>query len=59
MGRHLSDAAVTAAMIASEMAALAEAARNSSANAAKTDSAIGELNRILGQLRSFVAMFQV
>ena len=59
MVRHVSDAATTAAGIAPEMAGLAEAARNSSANAMKTDAAIAELNRILDQLRSFVAMFRV
>jgi methyl-accepting chemotaxis protein len=59
LGRHVSDAATTAAGIAREMAALAGAARNSSSSAAKTDAAIAELNRILGELRSFVAMFRV
>ena len=55
----MSDAAATAAGIASEMAGLADAARNSSTYAMQTDTAIAELNGILGQLRSFVAMFRV
>jgi methyl-accepting chemotaxis protein len=59
MSRHISDAAGTASTIAKEIAGLAEAARKTSAAASQTDSAIKELNNILGQLRSFVAMFTV
>jgi methyl-accepting chemotaxis protein len=59
MSRHISDAAETASTIAKEIGGLAEAARNTSTAAMQTDSAIKELNNILGQLRSFVAMFTV
>ncbi|MGA2671637.1 MAG: methyl-accepting chemotaxis protein [Terracidiphilus sp.] len=59
MGRHVSEAAQTATAIAKEMGGLAEAARSTSAGATQTDSAIADLNNILGQLRSFVAMFRV
>ncbi len=59
MSRHISEAAETASTIAKEIAGLAEAARNTSTAAMQTDSAIKELNKILGQLRSFVAMFTV
>ncbi|MFY9854548.1 MAG: methyl-accepting chemotaxis protein [Terracidiphilus sp.] len=59
MSRHISEAAETAFTIAKEIGGLAEAARNTSAAATQTDGAIKELNNILGQLRSFVAMFTV
>jgi methyl-accepting chemotaxis protein len=59
MGRHVTEAADTAAAIAREMGGLSEAARATSAGAMQTDSAISELNTILGQLRSFVQMFHV
>lgn len=59
MSRHISEAAETASTIAKEIAGLAEAARNTSTAAMQTDSAIKDLNNILGQLRSFVAMFTV
>jgi methyl-accepting chemotaxis protein len=59
MGRHVSEAAQTAVAITREMGGLAEAARSASASAAQTDSAIADLNNILGQLRSFVSMFRV
>jgi methyl-accepting chemotaxis protein len=58
-GRHISDAAQTAAAIASEMTELVAAADSTSANAIQTDSAIAELNRILHQLQTFVAMFKI
>jgi methyl-accepting chemotaxis protein len=59
MSRHISEAAETASKIAKEIGGLAEAARNTSTAAMQTDSAIKDLNSILGQLRSFVAMFTV
>jgi methyl-accepting chemotaxis protein len=59
MGRNVSEAAQTAVAIAREMGGLAEAARSASASAAQTDSAIADLNNILGQLRTFVSMFRV
>ncbi|MGA3008823.1 MAG: methyl-accepting chemotaxis protein [Terracidiphilus sp.] len=59
MSRHISEAAGTASTIAKEIAGLAEAAHKTSAAATQTDSAIKELNHILGELRSFVAMFTV
>jgi methyl-accepting chemotaxis protein len=59
MGRHVSEAAETASRIAKEMGGLAEAARNTSNGATRTDSSIAELNKILGQLRNFVAMFKI
>ena len=59
MGRNVSQAADSAAATVKELSGLAEAARSTSAGATQTDSAIAELNKILGQLRSFVAMFRV
>ena len=59
MERHLSEAAETAAGIASEMGELVQAANNTSACAVRTDSAIAELNGILNQLQTFVAMFKI
>ena len=59
MGRNISEAAKTASTIAKEIGGLAETARNTSKAATQTDAAIKELNKILGQLRSFVAMFSV
>jgi methyl-accepting chemotaxis protein len=59
MGRSVSGAAETAASMARELSGLAEAARNTSTGATQTDAAIAELNSILGQLRTFVAMFRV
>ena len=59
MGHHVSVAAETASRIAKEMGGLAEAARSTSASATRTDSSIAELNKILGQLRTFVAMFKI
>jgi methyl-accepting chemotaxis protein len=59
MGRHVSEAAETAAVIAGEMKSLAEATRSTSAGATQTDASIAELNKILGQLREFVAKFKV
>jgi methyl-accepting chemotaxis protein len=59
MGRHVSNAAQTAAAIAGEMGELAQAARSTSASATQTDSAIAELNKILNQLQTFVAMFKI
>ncbi len=59
MGRHLSEAAETAAAIAQEMSGLAQAARSTSDGATQTDASIAELNKILDQLRNFVAMFKV
>lgn len=59
MTQYVSQAAETAAAIAKEMAELVEAARHTSTGATRTDSAIAELGSILGQLRSFVAMFKL
>lgn len=59
MGRHVSNAAQVAAGIAHEMAELAEAARNTSSGATQTDAAIADLNKILGNLQTFVAMFKI
>jgi len=59
MGRHVSEAAQTAAAIAGEMGQLVAAANSTSANAIQTDSAIAELNKILNQLQTFVAMFKI
>lgn len=59
MGRHLSEAAETAAGIASEMGDLVLAANNTSASAIQADSAIAELNGVLNQLQTFVAMFRI
>jgi methyl-accepting chemotaxis protein len=59
MGRHVSDAARTAAEIAKEIGKLAESARGTSKTAMQTEAAIADLNSILGQLQSFVAMFTV
>jgi len=59
MGRYVSDAAETAAAIAGEMGELVTAANSTSANATQTDSAIAEMNRILHQLQTFVAMFKI
>ena len=58
-GRHVSNAARTAAAIAGEMGELVAAANSTSANAFQTDSAITELNTILHQLQKFVAMFAI
>ena len=59
MGRFVSDAAQTASAIAKEMGGLAEAARGTSASATRTDSSIAELNKILAQLKTFVALFKI
>jgi methyl-accepting chemotaxis protein len=59
MGRHVSDAAQTAAEITGEMSELVVAADGTRANAIQTDSAISELNKILKQLQAFVAMFKL
>lgn len=59
MGRHLSEAAETAAGIANEMGKLILAANTTSASAIQTDYAIAELNGILNQLQTFVAMFRI
>jgi methyl-accepting chemotaxis protein len=59
MGRHVSQAADSAAETARELSGLAEAARSTSSGATQTDAAIAELNKILSQLRGFVAMFKV
>jgi methyl-accepting chemotaxis protein len=59
MGRHVSEAAQTASKIAKETGELAQATRSTSASATRTDSSIAELNKILGRLRSFVAMFKI
>jgi len=59
LGRHVSDAAETAAAIAGEMGELVAAANSTKANAIQTDSANAELNKILNQLQTFVAMFKI
>ncbi|MDQ2839758.1 MAG: methyl-accepting chemotaxis protein [Acidobacteriota bacterium] len=57
VGRHVHEAAATAAEIAKEMVALAESASQTSAAASQTNASIADLNQILNQLQSFVAMF--
>ena len=57
--RHVSEAAQTAAAIAGEMGELVAAANSTNANAIQTNTAIAELNNILGRLQTFVAMFKV
>jgi len=59
MGQHVTMAAQNAAGIAGELKALDEAVRQTSAGAGQTESAIEELNRIIGQLRQFVVMFRM
>lgn len=59
MSRHMSEAAETVAAIAKETSGLAAAAHSTSASATQTDAAIADLNKILGQLRTFVAMFRI
>jgi methyl-accepting chemotaxis protein len=59
MGRHVSEAAELAAGISREMGELAEASRNTCSGAIQTDFAIAELNKILDELQSFVAMFKI
>jgi methyl-accepting chemotaxis protein len=59
MSRHVSEAAETAAAIARETSGLAEAAHGTSASATRTDAALADLNKILGQLRAFVALFRI
>ena len=59
MGHHVSQAADSAAETARELSGLAEAARSTSNGATQTDAAIAGLNKVLSQLRSFVAMFKI
>jgi methyl-accepting chemotaxis protein len=59
MGRHVAEAARTASTISKEMTGLVEAARSTRAGAYQTDAAISELNKILAELQTFVAMFTV
>jgi methyl-accepting chemotaxis protein len=57
--RHVAAAASTATVIAREMRKLADAADNTRAGATQTHAAIAELNGILTQLQTFVALFTV
>jgi methyl-accepting chemotaxis protein len=59
VGHHVSDAARSAAAIATDMGELLAAANRTNANAIQTDAAVGELNKILNQLQTFVAMFKI
>ncbi len=59
MGRNVSEAAEIATAIAKEMTGLSEAASQTSSGATQTDAAIANLNKILDELRGFVAMFKV
>ncbi len=57
--RHVAEAAATAAAIEKETGELAKAACKTKADAMQIDSAISELNGILGQLQTFVSMFTI
>jgi methyl-accepting chemotaxis protein len=59
MSHHVSEAAQTATAIATEMRGLAQAANNTSAGALQTDASIAELNKILNELQTFVALFKI
>jgi methyl-accepting chemotaxis protein len=59
MGHHVSSAAESAVAIAGEMSGLAQLAHSTSEDATKADSLIVDLNKILGQLQTFVSAFRV
>lgn len=59
ISRYIADTADTASTIAAEMTSLAHAADAASSGAAKTDASITELQKILHELQSFVALFHL